>query len=145
MRLVTATVILLVLFSASVNAEDPVPLVSSVSMIELLANPPKFDGKVVMVKGFLRLEFEGNGLYLHKEDFDQSLTENALWVNVGNISPETARSVSDKYVLLVGKFDAHGHGHMGLFGGEIGSVSRLERRPSRAELEKMTGRASSPK
>jgi hypothetical protein len=35
-----------------------------VSLIQLIANPEKYDGKQVAVVGFLRLEFEGNALYL---------------------------------------------------------------------------------
>jgi hypothetical protein len=37
-------------------------------MIQLIANPQAWDGKHVRVIGFLRLEFEGDALYLHRED-----------------------------------------------------------------------------
>lgn len=35
----------------------------SVSLVQLIANPDKFDDKPVLVMGFLRLEYEGNATY----------------------------------------------------------------------------------
>ena len=49
-------------------------------MVQLLATPEKFDGKLVRVFGFLRLEFEGDALYFHREDDVQGLTRNGIWV-----------------------------------------------------------------
>jgi len=40
-----------------------------VSLIQLIANPQAYDGKTVRITGFLHLEFEGNAIYLHNEDF----------------------------------------------------------------------------
>ncbi|MBF9140172.1 hypothetical protein [Hymenobacter properus] len=50
-----------------------------VSLVKLIANPEKYDGKTIQVIGFLNLEFEGDAIYLHKEDFDQGLTRNGFW------------------------------------------------------------------
>ncbi|MCW5823110.1 MAG: hypothetical protein KIT34_09925 [Cyanobacteria bacterium TGS_CYA1] len=47
-------------------------------MISIIANPEKYDGKNVQVKGFLHLEYEDYGLYLSKEDADYLRTENSL-------------------------------------------------------------------
>lgn len=145
-RILLVTAVLLV--SGIVLSEEPPAFedyLHRVSMVELLANRARFNGKVITVKGFLRLEFEGNALYLHQEDFEQSLTENAIWIDPGEISSDKAKAVSDQYVLLVGKFDARERGHMGLFGGTIGSIKRLERWPSRAEFEKLSGHVPSEK
>src|SRR5258707_14637822 len=103
----------LVLASTALLGQQPV----RASMIDVLANPEKYDGKTISVKGFLRLEFEGDALYFHREDFEQSLTDDAVWMDVGNLSPEKIKGVSDRYVIVVGKFDAGKHGHMGLFRG----------------------------
>src|SRR6188472_601053 len=50
------------------------------SIVSLLATPERYAGKTVRVHGFVRLEFEGDAIYLHKEDFDQRLTSNAIWL-----------------------------------------------------------------
>jgi len=39
-----------------------------VSLVQLIANPAEWDGKRVMVSGYLHLEFEGNALHLHRDD-----------------------------------------------------------------------------
>jgi hypothetical protein len=51
----------------------------AVSFIELIANPAKFDGKLIFVTGFLGLDPpDGDMLYLHKEDYDHGLLLNAV-------------------------------------------------------------------
>lgn len=92
------------------------------SIVQLLATPEKYDGKLVRVIGFLCLAFEGYAVYLHREDFDRGLTLNALWVDVPEKRDER---LSQKYVLLEGTFDASDHGHMGLFGGAITRITRM--------------------
>lgn len=58
-----------------VDAED-------VSLIQLLANPQAYDGKIVRIIGFIHLEFEGNVIYLHEDDFRYGLTKNGLWIDL---------------------------------------------------------------
>jgi hypothetical protein len=49
------------------------PDIADVSMVQLLATPERFHGKRVRFTGFVHLAFEGNGIYLHKEDFDHGI------------------------------------------------------------------------
>ena len=90
MRFVTATALVVVAaaVAASVQGEtrrprcaiegEPCSLYDA-SIVELIATPEMFDGKRVRTVGFVHLEFEGNGLYLHKEDWTHSLYRNGLW------------------------------------------------------------------
>jgi hypothetical protein len=95
----------------------------SVSLITLIANPDRYEGKVVRVIGFVQLEFEGNAIYLHEEDFRRAITDNALWMDV----PQGFRGYeSGSYAIVEGTFTTKSHGHMGLFSGEIKNVTRLE-------------------
>jgi len=41
--------------------------------VPLIANPKDYHGKIVRVIGFVRLEFEGNAIYLHQGDYKHSL------------------------------------------------------------------------
>lgn len=98
------------------------------SLIKLIATPEKYDSKTIQVIGYLHLEFEGNALYLHKEDFENSLTENAFWVN---FSKKLTKKINimdynDKYVIIIGTFKMDSKGHMGLFGGTIDNIVRLD-------------------
>lgn len=108
--------------SSSTVAQDEL----DVSMIKLLANPEKYQGRKVRIIGFVRLEFEGNAVYFHQDDFKHGISKNALWINT-NKEIETARQKYDqKYVLIQGTFNAQFHGHMGLFGGAIYQIERFE-------------------
>ena len=120
--LLLALPFLLVCFSALPSRAADGEMPQDVSIIQLLATPEKFDGKLVRVIGFLCLAFEGDAVYLHREDFDHGLTQNALWVDVPEKRDE---SLSRKYVLLEGTFDASDHGHMGLFGSAIHKITRM--------------------
>jgi hypothetical protein len=106
------------------------------SVIQLIANPAAYDGKKVRLIGFLRLEFEGNGLYLHKEDFDHGITENALWVDAPrDMTKEQRDAVNTQYVICEGTFKAKGHGHMGMFSGELANVTRIQVWASREAVQ----------
>ena len=101
--------------------------VEDVSLIQLIANPQAYDNKRVRITGFLHLEFEGNAIYLHSEDFRYSLTKNALWINVPkDMTQEQTKAVNDQYAICTGRFVAGMHGHMGMNSGELSDVTRLE-------------------
>jgi hypothetical protein len=65
---------------AQTATDDDVPHVLPVSMVTLLAMPASSSAKQVQVSGFLVLDFEGQALYLHKEDYQEGLTLNSIYV-----------------------------------------------------------------
>lgn len=85
-----------------------------VSIVQLIATPEKFDGKLVSVIGFLRLEHEGYLLYLGKEDYDNVVLANALWVDATEEMGKNREKLELKYVKIVGTFRA-GHEKRNLF------------------------------
>ena len=96
-------------------------------MIQLIANPQAYDGKTVRIIGFLHLEFEGNVIYLHNEDFRHGLTKNGLWIEIPkDMTKEQMKAVNDQYVICTARFVAKMHGHMGMNSGEVANVTRLE-------------------
>lgn len=98
-----------------------------VSLVQLIAQPEKFDGKQVRFIGFLRIEFEGNAIYLHREDYQQAISRNAVWVNIpADMDKKQQNEVNMRYVICVGVFQAAQHGHMGMFSGEMTNVRRLQ-------------------
>jgi hypothetical protein len=98
-----------------------------VSILQLIAAPTAYHGKRVRLIGFCNLEFEGNSLYLHREDFEQRIHRNALWLDVEGTAKQ--RELSGYYVLVEATFDADDHGHMDLFSGALTGVSRMQRWP----------------
>jgi hypothetical protein len=98
-----------------------------VSIVRLIATPERYDGKTIRLIGYLHLEFEGNAIYLHREDFDRGIFEDSVWINLPNdINPGQRKAVNDHYVICTAKFVAGRHGHMGMFAGELEDVTRLE-------------------
>lgn len=96
-------------------SDTRVPDAELVSLVRLIATPERYDGKAVLVVGFLRLEFEGNGLYVHEEDYKRGITKNAVWVVRSAKVNRRADALNMHYVMLGGTFDASHHGHMDLF------------------------------
>ncbi|MTW11610.1 hypothetical protein GM658_13475 [Pseudoduganella eburnea] len=99
---------------------------SDVSMVQLISNPQQYDGKPIRLIAFLNLEFEGNALYLHREDFDKSILSNAVWISLDDQQLRASRKLSKGYVLVEGIFNAKDRGHFGMFSGSIERVTRLQ-------------------
>ena len=99
---------------------------NEVSLIQLIANPERYEGQTVSVSGFLHLEFEGNFICLHREDCEQHLYQNSLWVNPSADLRSHIHELNDHYITLYGQFTAKRGGHMGLWPGEL-SVSAYVR------------------
>jgi len=119
-----------------------VEMAENVSMIQLIATPEKFDGKFARVIGFLNLEFEGDALYLHREDLVQGL-DNCVWVHRTDVMERDQKKLNRHYVVIEGIFDAQDHGHMGMFGGAIKDITRIENwPPAPPHFKDLTHRAS---
>jgi len=53
---------------------------------KLRSDTEKFDGKPICFIGFLEIEFEGNAIYLHREDFDllfQAMASGLMFLPTG--------------------------------------------------------------
>lgn len=98
-----------------------------VSMVQLLAAPEKYDGKLIRVIGVGNLEFEGNYLSLSKEDHTYH-AGNSIWIELDEkaVSYDEAQEHNGRYVIVEGVFDKDGRGHLGMFFGTIKNISRYE-------------------
>jgi hypothetical protein len=120
MKLIAITCIFLAsLFAVPITNEEPI----NVSIVQLIANGQKYDGKLVRVIGFLRLEFEGNALYLHREDYETSIMKNGIWVDVYSETMKQSKTLNMHYVLLEGIFRAD---DLGSWSGTINKIRRAE-------------------
>jgi hypothetical protein len=107
--------------TASVKPEVPFPDFAekfNISLIKLIANLEKYHGKTMQIRGFINLEYEGNAIYLHREDFEHGLSDNAIWVDTSGEFLKTKKlsEYHRKYVIMQGTFDMTRQGHMGMFG-----------------------------
>lgn len=92
-----------------------------VSLVQLIANPHRYDGIHVAVEGYAHLESESSGLYLSRTDYMESLLKNGLWIEITGDSPDVAKC-NDRYVLIEGTFVATDLGHFGLWSGSVKDV-----------------------
>jgi hypothetical protein len=99
--------------------------------VRLVADPSQFDGRRVRVAGFMKLEFEGDALYINREDYDRGLTKNAVWLELSTGRPAFDRG----YALVAGTVRGSKTGHMGLFSGTLEDIGPIRRWPPKLELE----------
>ena len=100
----------------------------NVSLVKLIANPEKYNGKRIQVIGYLHLEFEGNAIYLHEEDFKRRISANSFWVEFSSklTKKRDLNKFNDKYVIIIGTFNVNEKGHMRMFGGTLDDIVRLD-------------------
>jgi hypothetical protein len=106
-----AEMLVIFIFSLTMlgNAQQP----SRVSLVQLIASPEKFDGKIVTVDGFLDMNREGDLLYLHEVDSKNLILANAIWINRTEQMGKNRLNLNMKYVKVVGKFKV-GYKHSNL-------------------------------
>jgi uncharacterized protein len=100
-------------------------IVPRVSLVQLLANPERYHGCQVLVTGYLHLEFEGNGIYLSRDDQLHYVTASGFWVDFAPGTLQDARLYSDRYVTLAGTFNAEARGHRGMWSGTIEKITNV--------------------
>lgn len=136
---------MILITASSMAPAQPSGMAQAVSVVQLIATPEKYNGKLVLVGGFLRLEFEGNAIYLHEDDYRHGFYRNALWVNLDGKTAENTDKLNLHYAFVEGTFDASRHGHMGLFpstiayatsDGEMGIAFMLIESNNQTTLEK---------
>ncbi len=117
-----------------------------VSIINLIATPERYSGKVVRVDGVLVLQFEGDAIYISKADAENSVSKNSISLQIDYSKlgipekepsdPEqrkqmlskakSLKGMIGKSVLIEGFFDKNSRGHLGLSSGSI-NVTRVAR------------------
>jgi len=122
------------------NADAP----QSVSLVSLIADPVAYDGKRVRVAGYLTTtHFEDCSIYLSKDDFDHSITPNAVAVNWEGCFRKPRRGwttwsiLSGRYAVVEGTFRA-GRPELLLRSrvGVVEDVTRITASQTRAEFVK---------
>ena len=107
------------------NPADPSAI--RISIINLIADPEDYHGKVVRVIGVGHYEkWEGFFLYLGEADRKHSVDKNGLQVLGGSGSFNKMKRLSGKYVIVEGTFDMNNKGPWGLYSGTIDECTRYE-------------------
>ncbi len=107
---------------------EPSLEVVEVSVIELIANPKVFDGKLVSVQGVLSVGVEDNALYLSKHDFHNYIKNNSVALNLKSDFLDSVRSELDEldgeYVCIQGYFTVNEISE-GVYSAQISKITRI--------------------
>ena len=89
-----------------------------VSIIQLISNPEKYEGKTVKIEGFISLEYEGMAIYLNQDDYEYFNRKNGICLL---LSKEDAiglqKECDKKYVTVTGKFQTKLYGKSSAWNG----------------------------
>lgn len=123
-RFWAALCLVLLSFPAPSRCQQPEPL--RLSLVQLITNPERYDGKLVSVVGYLSFGSEGDGLYLHKEDYDNGINADGLTVDRTKQMLKDREKLYDNYVLIVGMFRRQALPAIYVSTGRITDVKRCE-------------------
>ncbi|MCG2612006.1 hypothetical protein LZZ90_10855 [Flavobacterium sp. SM15] len=98
----------------------------TISIINLIANPEKYDGKRISISGYMVVEFEGTAIYLSRDDFDNRIYKNGIFLSL-NTDLNNFRIYHKEFVTLDGTFSIR-KGHMSLFSGELLNVNYIRKK-----------------
>ncbi len=96
-----------------------------VSIIDLIANPELFDGRKVLVTGYVHIEFESRSVYLHKDDCLYYITRNGLWLAEGDSID--LKKCQNSYAYVRGTFRAGIGGHFSGWSGVLEHIAVCDR------------------
>jgi hypothetical protein len=104
------------------DLDEPKTPASSVSLVQLIAQADRNDGLKVRVVGYFKVEGTGAVLYLHKEDAEQGIAANGIWLE---LEGAPASKVTSGWVVIEGTFSAINKGKDAQYSGSIGGISVL--------------------
>src|SRR5258708_9201518 len=131
MRKVAIIVVVVLLFSPSIGSMDLPP---RVSIIQLIANPEKYDEKTVTLIGFMTIAFESDLLYLNYEDYQHAILPNALWFERNPQIMANSEKLDMNYVEIVGTFTTNPIG-FGLARPGVGGIKMIWSSVLQSELK----------
>lgn len=116
-RLLTLVAAFLFLFQCGAAGQSGKP----VSLIQLIATPEKFDGKLVTVEGLLGFD-EHPVLWVHEEDAKHWLLANSVRISPSKEMQRDKETINLKYVAITGVFRAARTGSESYEGGGISDI-----------------------
>jgi hypothetical protein len=98
-----------------------------VSLIQLIATPEKFDGKLIHVVGVAIFSAEDSAIYINEMDSQQEIYKNGIAVDVKDRQTLKRKAQFNRHFVFVeGIFHADNKGRQDLFSGSIDNIERFE-------------------
>lgn len=103
-RFICCILMSLSVFAAMYSMEASGAEATKVSLINLIARPTSFEGKLIEVDGFASTGFEAGTLYLTKGDLNYAIRLNGIELSIENKYLTKFRQYNGKCCRVVGKF-----------------------------------------
>lgn len=101
------------------------PLPAHVSMIELLGQPAKFNGRRVVTEGVFEFGLSQSSLFASRDWYKNGILKDALVLRLNPTSSNVANfvAISGKYVVVEGTFNAKDCGELCQYTGAMVDIS----------------------
>ena len=96
-----------------------------VSIIQLLANPEKYDKQVVAITGYVKDEFENSGIYFSIDDAQKAVVLNGIGLDGLNIKNST-KKLNNKFCVVVGTFEMINNTAYPQFSGRLIHIEKIQ-------------------
>jgi hypothetical protein len=100
--------------------------IKDVSMIQLIANSEKYDGKFIRVIGFTKVGFEINTIYPSSLDAEHAVLINGLFLSLDKKEMSKYSINNKKYSIIEGFFNVKKRGRGNIRLGTIEKITRFE-------------------
>ena len=98
------------------------------SMVALLSNPERYDGKIIQTEGVLLIAFESDSIWLSKEHLRAGVVANSIGIVPPYKDQEFyagMRRLTGTYVLIEGRFHKGNRREIGAPRGAIKEITRV--------------------
>lgn len=102
-------------------------LATHVSILALISEPEKFNGKRIVTEGVFDYGMSDSSLYASDEWYKKGITDNAIVVRLKFSAKEVDHfvSMSGKYVLIEGTFSSMDCGELCQYSGSINNIDDI--------------------
>ena len=115
--------VMVLLFSATLRPDERPEFVS---MVRLIANPERYNGKLITFVGYFVVETDGTAVFMSSEDYEHQITANALWIETTDQIRHKEETLNMNYVLFVGVYHASNLKSIPFPSGEITQIARSD-------------------
>jgi hypothetical protein len=105
------------------SIEDP--SYSDTTLGRLTKSPGDYDQFHVRVRGVGQIQFEGTTLWVSDDSRSTGRFDGAVWLDVGRPVSDSVAAFNGQEVIVEGRFDASGKGHMGCCQGTLTDIRAI--------------------
>lgn len=110
-----------------------------IPLIAAIANSEKYNGRQVVLDGYLSFRQEDVAIYLGEEAYRNSLSTSAIWLNLSQDELKELQKHEHEYVRISGLFDTSDKGNRSLYPASLRAVKFISNIKTYSFLCRLTG------